>query len=297
MKNYIAFNKRSIATARELAAALTRISGEQWRIIDDRRPKYPIKNLLRWGNSYFDQPCQKEIGTKVNMATNKLEMIRKLSSTDGVRTPFVMYPDGNSNIGDGTVKVFVRNEHDQVVYRSNWVAGDRYATLEINKKNEYRVHVFNGEVIGIYEKIPNDASVKIYKAENCSFRRLDRNSATEMNYVKHLRPMAKKAVECLGLLFGGVDALRDEAGNFYINEVNSAPSLNSLNVDRWAEVIYGYTIGEPVKREYEVELSVTETFKVKIKAKDKEEAQRLANEVSVSGVTAVTKAKKVVTIV
>ena len=176
-------------------------------------------------------------------------MIQSLSQKDGVRVPEIALNRLQaSQIADDEGKVFIRDRNDHVRYddASTFRADDKYALRPINKQREFRVHVFNGRTLGIYEKIPESSTVKIYKNDNCTFRRLDQSSNEAMSGLKGndtrigLRPMAKDAVEALGLLFGGVDVLMGEDGQFYINEVNTSPGLNTENLSRWAREINSY---------------------------------------------------------
>mgnify|MGYP006174668855 FL=1 len=65
----------------------------------------------------------------------------------------------------------------------------------------------------------------------------DRNNLEQLRGV---RPQAVAAVNSLGLLFGGVDVIIARDGRIYVNEVNSAPSLNSLNLNRFKEAILNH---------------------------------------------------------
>ena len=56
--------------------------------------------------------------------------------------------------------------------------------------------------------------------------------------------MARAAVEALGLIHGGVDIVKDAAGNWFILEVNSSPALNEPNLERWGPAISEYLSGD-----------------------------------------------------
>jgi hypothetical protein len=248
---YVAYNKRSATTGRALHAALkaAKVAGLDWRFCNEEPPAKKASVLIRWGNSLLPTPAGvRETNTReaVRQAADKGAMARILSATEGVSFPqIIMITRGMRALPNGNW--FVRNEHDQIRYRNTIEAGDKYAVREINKTREFRVHVFNDEIIGVYEKVPHRANDKILKAENCDFRRLDTASKAAMAGIKGVRPMAKAAVKALGLVHGGVDVIIDANNNSYVLEVNSSPALNEPNIERWVQAFAEY-LGAPAPR-------------------------------------------------
>lgn len=242
---YLMYNRRTCVTGKALFDELTsrNINGFYFRRCNANPPRQHPDVVLRWGNSLHEVPRESvEMNNREAIAntTDKLRMLQILAETEGVEVPpFATsspYPaDENSN-------VFIRDRNDHVRYGNVATvnATDKYAMRPIEKVREFRVHVFQGRTIGIYEKIPNDPSVKIYKNETCDFRRVDQSSRDAMEGLRGMRPMARAAVEALGLLFGGVDVLLDARGNFYVTEVNSSPALNEPNLKRWGDSIEEY---------------------------------------------------------
>jgi len=112
-----------------------------------------------------------------------------------------------------------------------------YITKPINKDREYRVHVFGNEVIGVYEKIPTEGEItesSIMKDHNSKFNKCNLQMKLRCN--EEAQAMCVKAVKALDLDFGGVDIIRERDTNkFYIVEVNSSPSLNSYNINKYIE--------------------------------------------------------------
>lgn len=88
---------------------------------------------------------------------------------------------------------------------------------------EYRVHVFNGEVIRISQK------VLMSREEYCPYMRNDDHNHTFRNPRKaltaHQQEVAVNAVKVLGLDFGAVDMVIADDGNPFVLEVNTGPSL------------------------------------------------------------------------
>lgn len=251
---YIAFNKRSILTARELQRSLSENLGKEYEVRCINRKKFLKKPnyLIRWGNSYIDCPdgCI-EINSKeaLTLTSNKLLMARTLRDDKSVPFPRMWDLEGGYEV-DWEEEVFIRNKYNQVRFRSNPIEGDQYALEDVKKVREFRVHVFNERTIGVYEKIPQEgADANIRKNDNCDFRRLDMSNPDIKEELKGVRPASRSAVRALGLLFGGVDVLLSENGQVFVNEVNSAPSLNGPNIERWSNFLASELTKDPLEED------------------------------------------------
>ena len=115
-------------------------------------------------------------------------------------------------------------------------------TKYIKKKKEFRVHVFNKEVIDIQEKrrsMGSDAGFLIRNhANGFVFCRDDIVEPAD------LRDVAIQAVTSLGLDFGAADIIYNEHYNkCYALEVNTAPGLEGTTlqsyINKFKEVAYG----------------------------------------------------------
>lgn len=115
-------------------------------------------------------------------------------------------------------------------------------TLAIDVNKEYRVHVFDGEVIHLQEKRRRksvlDAGDINYEIRNheggwvyCI------KDVTPSDYVINSSILA---VHSLGLTFGAVDVVVDEDDNVYVLEVNSAPGLCNQSAEIYANAIVKY---------------------------------------------------------
>lgn len=241
---YVVYNKRGATTARALRVALQEeMPGFSVRRTSKGVFKRNPDLIVRWGDSTtpFEGPQLNE-GKHVRAASDKLKMIQALDECKEVKIPKMARPNDYKEVVDENGLAFFRNEHNQIRLRQKPVAGDKYALSPIKKTNEYRIHVFNDKVVGVYEKIPYDKETQIFKNDTCEFKRLDMANDQHRNYIKGARGMAKAAVKSLNLLFGGVDVVRDERGRFFILEVNSAPSLNEPNIERWTKIIKDYIV-------------------------------------------------------
>jgi len=109
------------------------------------------------------------------------------------------------------------------------------------KRSEYRVHVFNGQVIDVSEKRKR--------------RGIDRDDGYIRNLANgwvfcrdgivepaDLRDLAIRAVQALGLNFGACDIIWNERENkCYVLEVNTAPGLEGTTLQRYVDAIINWS--------------------------------------------------------
>lgn len=109
------------------------------------------------------------------------------------------------------------------------------------KRKEFRVHVFNGNVIDVSEKRKRRGE----RDGNDENSGLVRNLANGWVFCRDgiiepadLRNLASRAVQALGLNFGACDIIWNERENkCYVLEVNSAPGLEGTTLKRYTEAI------------------------------------------------------------
>lgn len=262
MTIYVGYNKRSFSTAKAIRDSFLE-KGEDCRIINDKKFKKKPKIFIRWGNSYKEAPEGSiEINSMeaVKRTSNKLRMAYALIKKEGVNFPTayisplsaarLLEEEGMMESGQNQLEgfqvmqdnmdLYYRNSSGVVRRRSSRADGDLYGTAPIDRAREFRVHVFNGRTLGVYEKIPHSEDQLYCKNDNCDFRRIDMAEESNREALRGVRPMTRLAVEALGLVFGGVDVIISKSGEIFVNEVNSAPSLNSINIDRYYEEIKNY---------------------------------------------------------
>jgi hypothetical protein len=104
-----------------------------------------------------------------------------------------------------------------------WCPG-YYIRPLINKVAEYRVFVFNGKVITVARKIPDDPTQVAWNVSQGGKFENVRWGVWPLSVCN----VAIKAVTLSGLDYSGVDVMTDEEGNAYVIELNSAPSLPLL---------------------------------------------------------------------
>mgnify|MGYP001558440459 CR=1 FL=1 len=110
-------------------------------------------------------------------------------------------------------------------------------TLYQRKDQEFRVHVFRGEVIDVTEKR------RVREFEQSDDQKLIRNHDNGWVFCRdgiseprNLRDLAIRTVNGLGLSFGAVDIISDR-GDCYVLEVNTAPGIEGTTLDRYVNAL------------------------------------------------------------
>ncbi len=110
----------------------------------------------------------------------------------------------------------------------------------VPKKEEYRIHVFNGEVVDIQRKarkkdVPDDqVNWKVRNLANGFI--FARGEDALGNVPQDVLDQAVKAVASLGLDFGAADVIyNDKQKKAYVLEVNTAPGLSGSTLEGYVE--------------------------------------------------------------
>jgi glutathione synthase/RimK-type ligase-like ATP-grasp enzyme len=151
--------------------------------------------------------------------------------------------------------------------------GAQYFQKFIDVKDEYRLHVVDGEIIHAVKKVPRtnlkEAFVNYWENHITNFaakrdtnvdeatmtlvlERMARKMATSVDMITRsntrgwkfsrvrpqhlsddLKNQAKEAVAALNLDYGAVDCCLDADGTAYIIEVNTGPGLDGTSFDAW----------------------------------------------------------------
>lgn len=238
MKVRIVPYKRGSASAKLLAKTLSEKMGET---VLSGKPSAYCTNILwgyRNGVSTNLQPSY-NIGT----ATNKLATFNKLKEAG------VSIPDFTSNKTEAEewIKaghtVFARQEISSsggkgIVICSELPLVDAPLYVKyIKKYQEFRVHVFNGEVIDVQEKRRKST----VEAPNDFIRNHDNGWVFCRQSIYEpagLRETSINAVKAMGLLFGAVDIIYNRYYNqVYVLEINTAPGLTDTTAHKYADSI------------------------------------------------------------
>jgi len=114
-------------------------------------------------------------------------------------------------------------------------------TAYVPKRNEYRVHVFRGQVIDVQRKarrrdVPDDqVNWKIRNNDNGFI--FARNGDALGDVPQDVLDQAIAAVTSLGLDFGAADVIfNDRSSQAFVLEVNTAPGLMGTTLDNYVEV-------------------------------------------------------------
>lgn len=114
-------------------------------------------------------------------------------------------------------------------------------TKEIKNNGEYRVHVFNGEVIDYRKKSrrvddePTQEQSDVRNHENGWIYRMG-----NLERLEKVENLAKSAIKALSLDFGTVDIIKDMDNNVFVLEVNTACGLEGTTLDKYVNAISNY---------------------------------------------------------
>lgn len=242
MKAFIYPYKKGSRSAKALAQA---VDGKVIKLENSRFRSGPNKMVINWGNSNCIYTALNAYDC-VARAGNKLAAFAELEAADvpipeytrsvgdalGWRTPFMARTKLTGHSGEGCYFVDTEQEDNQ------YIPPDAKLFVKyIKKKEEYRVHVFQGKVIDIQQKKKRngfeDADFKIRSHQNgWVFARND------INPPDCVREHAIAAVAALGLDFGAVDIIWNQYyQKAYVLEVNTAPGLEGSTVEAYANAI------------------------------------------------------------
>lgn len=218
--------------------------GEFLGIPHGRNTSEPVDYLIRWGqrSGAGFRPNQGVINSQsaLNNNADKMAALRQLDEA-GVQVP--NYTQSRDDFGDtidypilGREESHARGEDINLIlqWRDAYLTDNDFFVEYIPTELEYRMHVVDGEVIKIHEKR------KQSDAPNHPFIR---NSETGYIFMepRETPPPDQLAIDAVGALsldFGAVDVIREEGtGDHYVLEVNSAPSLDEANMERYGSAI------------------------------------------------------------
>lgn len=210
------------------------------------------KVILNWGATELPEEVSK--CTIINPSENVSMAVNKVDCFQVFRDEGVSHPEWTTSpalalqwLEDGQM-VFARTQLRSHSGRGivimdpdhpdNWNTRAPLYVKYIKKQHEYRIHVFNGQVIdtqrkGLREELRGqpDVNFKI------------RNLANGFIYVRNdghvvpdvVRGCAIAAVGSLGLTFGAADVIYNQRDNrAYALEVNTAPGLTGTTIESYA---------------------------------------------------------------
>lgn len=210
----------------------------------------PNKTVINYGSSSLPEEVLKcrviNSPEAVSKAANKLTAFKAMAE-HGVRVPFFTehlreaLAEGGTFVartrltGHSGQGIFIFDTDDEEV-----PVAPLYVQY-IKKKQEYRIHVFMGEVIDIQRKarkldVP-DEEVN-WQVRNLEGGFIYAREGVELGEEPRLQALA--AVESLGLDFGAVDVIWNEREDeYYVLEVNTAPGLTGTTIEKYVEAFRG----------------------------------------------------------
>lgn len=246
---FYAYNQGS-KSAKALAQAMDkkRISHKNSKFVG-----HEDKVVINWGASKLPDEVKKckvvNQPEAIAIASNKLKFFQAM--TLKARTPaFTTDADtvrewlakGDVVVGreklqghSGEGIVIFEGEEDFIDYP--FKGKIKVYTKYVSKKQEYRVHVVNGNVVDVRRK----ALRKDFPKDQANWR--IRNHAGGFIFAKEgfetpedVRNQAIAAVQACGLHFGAVDVVfNDYRQKAYVLEVNTAPGLEGSTIDNYKE--------------------------------------------------------------
>lgn len=239
--------KLASASSKQIAEALRNTHGRKTiRVYPDRKYRPSGDDIIiNWGNAHRPEWKYANILNKpeaVALAVNKLVTFKKLEE-QGVRTvPFTT----DREVANEWRTIFERhalNGHSgagiKVTTRGNVGVAPLY-TKGLLPCEEYRVHVFKGEVIDYSKKVKHEGGDLIESNDE-----LVKNKAAGWEFLRDVKQRegvckrALEAVAALGLDFGSVDVIRHD-NKSYVLEVGTAAGLSPRGVEIYAAKINSY---------------------------------------------------------
>lgn len=208
--------------------------------------------VLNWGCSKSKPNARCRFLNKpesVFLAVNKLRTFNKLSEagvsipefTTDVNAAKAWLEDGKKVLARKLLESHSGNGVVVVKEVSQLPNGFPLYVKYFKKKHEFRVHVFNGQVIDFVEKRKrsglSDTEFNKYVRSYNNGWVFCRDGITLPEIVKS---EAIKAVQALGLDFGAVDIGMSERGRVAVFEINTSPAIEGTTISKYVAALRPY---------------------------------------------------------
>lgn len=232
---YKAGSRSATALAQALGGLCLRREGSRFR---ERRGDV----IINWGST-DELPFQLVINSPAAVATasNKLRAFQAMAQA-GVRVP--AFWTNRADAEQGAFPIVCRTILNGHSGRGIVIADDQNGLVDaplyvqyVKKQEEYRVHVFDGQVIAVQRK------ARRLDVENPNWQ--VRNHANGFVFARDgvdpppdVIEQAQQSIISLGLDFGGVDVIWNERQQqAYVLEINTACGLEGTTVQDYAAAI------------------------------------------------------------
>ena len=220
------------ASARDLANEL----GIR-RVYPDRRYKnFRSHLIINWGSSVYPnwhRPLQTNYvndPSAVLKASDKRQALYRFTINSVACPKFfttkedlIHYTDGLDTFPRVYCRQIVSGQSGRgivIAESPNELVSAPLYTLGFNTRKEWRIHVFQGQVIDFAKKACRDGERPSGLIRNYASGWIFRRDGVEPTDA--MKELACKAVACLGLDFGAVDIAEDREGTLCVFEVNTA---------------------------------------------------------------------------
>ena len=236
------YDKYSVA-GRELARAC---NAKTIKLEDTRFRPAPDKLVINWGNSNPAVPVDLNQPRSVGRAIHKLRAFERFQQM-GVSCPLFTqsvviaqeWSDSNYRVVGRDLEGASGGRGITLYDRGAQIGNHRFYTRYVKKQREFRIHVFNGDVIFQQEKLKKNGVEdrdKYIRSHNrgwvFAFRHLEEDPVPES-----VITTAINAIETLELDFGGVDIGYHELTGATVFEVNTAPGIEETSLDAYRRAI------------------------------------------------------------
>lgn len=209
-------------------------------------PEERLDHLIRWGSSSSVRYRPDNVVNQRSAISNNVDKFGSLRRMDDAGVPVPNFSRSPRDIG---YPAFGRGSSheggtDIVVVENDLQArqsGSDYFTEYIQSQSEFRVHVVDGTIEKLSEKIAREVSEEdgrhpVIRNYDNGWRFLRPQSGRPAGVVQ-----AIAAVRAMELDFGAVDMIFDEENNPYVLEVNTAPSADPPTIQTYGEALADMT--------------------------------------------------------
>lgn len=216
-----------------------------------KREGTPIQirgGLINWGCSSFPRKIAHDGVLNspdcVAVAVNKLQAFNALKGHASIPEYTEVVPEASKWLAEGFTVVERHKltghsgEGVRIVEPGGELQGAPLYVKYINKKEEYRLHVFRDKVFFVQRKARNkdipDDQVN-WKVRNHGNGFIFAHQGVDVP--EEAKKEAITAIQALGLDFGAVDLIWNQKNNkYYVLEVNTACGMEGTTLDKYVEV-------------------------------------------------------------